>query len=290
MKSTAVLAGFASLLLVAAANAQDRVTSRSFQFFDTRLTIDVVAEAGGVLRVMRGKHSSVEVSGRAVNGVAGFSIGGREDNELRLTAVGGDHADYLVIVPEDVRVRVRLPDRKHIEIASSRPAATYTWTATPTKSSGGGSGAQPPAGDAGVQMGISGSGSAPPAAASNGMFLSYFSESVPRTFAIGDLAALTRLEVRFEGSDFRVSTSRPVAVDPGRADAIDFRAGREPLGLTLNLPVDTRDFRLMADGRLVIEARNGEIRSFCDQFVAQKLADGRRLYTYLRTEGRLICR
>ena len=289
MKSTAVLAGFASLLLVASVNAQERVTRRAFQFFDTQLTIDVVAEAGGVLRVMRGKHSSVEVSGRAVNGVAGFSIGGREDNELRLTAVGGDHADYLVIVPEDVRVRVRLPDRKHMEIASSRPAATYTWTATPTKSSGGGSGGQSP-GDAGVQMGVSGNGSAPPAAATNGMFLSYFSEAVPRTFSIGELAALTRLEVRFEGTDFRVSTSRPVAVDPGRSDAIDFRVGREPLGLTLNLPVDTRDFRLMADGRLVIEARNGEIRSFCDQFVAQKLGDGRRLYTYLRTEGRLICR
>jgi hypothetical protein len=270
MTSMSIKAGLACLLLATPLVAQERqVARRQYTFLDNSLTIDVLSEASGVLRVLRGEPGMVEVAARAPKGFPAFAMGGRDGHDLRLTAMGADRVDYLVVVPEDVRVRIRLPDRRQVEIASSRPAATYTWGANP-----------PPVSGEARTLAV------PP---SGGMYLSYYSESVPRVFSIRDVAGVQRLDVQFEGNDFRVSTSRPVTMDAGRSDAIDFRAGQPPLNLVLSLPTDAADFRLVIGGKTALEARAGDVRTFCGQFISQRTQDGRRLYTFIASGDRLIC-
>lgn len=270
MKSMSFRAGLACLLLVTPVAGQERqVARRQYTFLDNTLTIDVLSEASGVLRVLRGEPGLVEVAARAPKGFPAFAMGGREGHDLRLTAMGAERVDFLVVVPEDVRVRIRLPDRRHVEIASSsRPAATYSWGPNPPSTGEAPAVALPPPG---------------------GMYLSYYSESVPRVFSIRDVAGVQRLEVRFEGTDFRVSTSRPVTIDAGRSDAIDFRAGQPPMNLVLTLPGDAADFRLVVGGKTAVEARSGEVRTFCERFISQRTQDGRRWYTFVASGDRLIC-
>jgi hypothetical protein len=269
MKSKLVWAGLLSLLLAAPVVGQRQVARRQYTYLDQTLTIDVLSDASGVLRIMRGEPGIVEVAARAPKGFPAFALGGRQSDELRLTAMGAESVDFLVIVPEDVRIRVRLPDRRHVEVASANPAATYSWGTNPPPTS-----VDP---------------RTPAAAPADGMYLSYTSESVPRVFSIADVAGVARLEVRFEGNDFRVSTSRPVTLSAGRSDAIDFRAGQPPLNLVLNVPGNAGEFRLVIGGRTALEARSGDIRPFCEQYIAQRLEDGRRLYTFIASGGRLIC-
>jgi hypothetical protein len=269
MKSLMVWAGLLSLLLSTPVVGQRQVARRQYSYFDTNLTIDVLSEASGVLRIVRGEAGILEVAARAPKGFPAFALGGRQSDELRLTAMGAERVDFLVVVPEDTRVRVRLPDRRHLEIASSNPSATYTWGPNP-----------PPAGGDGRNV------ATPPA---DGMYLSYYSESVPRVFSIADVAGVARLDVRFEGADFRVSTSRPVTVNSGRSDAIDFRPGQPPMNIVLTVPGDTRDFRLILGGRIGLEARGGEIKPYCEQFISTRNQAGQRAFAFIASGGRLIC-
>ena len=269
MKSLSVWAGLLSLLLTTPVIGQRQVARREYVYFDTNLTIDVMSEASGVLRILRGEAGILEVAARAPKGFPAFALGGRQSDELRLTAMGADRVDFLVVVPEDVRIRVRLPDRRHLEIASSNPSATYSWGPNP-----------PPATGEARNLAV------PPA---DGMYLSYYSESVPRVFTISDVAGVARLDVRFEGSDFRVSTSRPVTVNSGRSDAIEFRPGQPPMNLVLNVPSNAGEFRLVLGGRTALEARSGDIKSYCEQFISTTNQEGRRAYTFIASGGRLIC-
>ncbi len=270
--------GVAVLTLLVAtalpAAAQHDVARRSFIFLDRNLTIEVVSENSGVLRVMRGEPGVLEVAARAPEGLPGFALGGRQNDLLQLSAMGADKADFLVIVSEDVRVTVRLPDRKLIETAG-RPAATFSWgkdDSSPTGGNGGGGNSRA-------------STLAVPAA--SGMFLSHYSRAVPVSFSVPDANNLGRLEVRFDGSDFRLSTNRAVNVKPGRSDTIELRAVDPGLNAVISLPTDTRDFRLVLGGKLALEVRTGEIRSFCDQL--QRSVDDPRVYSFA-PGGELVCR
>ena len=271
MKTTPWVALTLACVIAAPAAAQHEVARRTFNFFDNTLTIQVISEASGMLRIVRGEEGRLDVAARAPEGIPAFSLGGRDGDELRLTSVGSKDVDYVVSVPEDVRVRVLLPDRKNLEIASTRPAATYSWGATSEK----------PAQGSGPAMGAVGS---------DGLYLSHSSRAVPRVLALPDIAAVSQLNVKFEGDEFRISTSRPVSVTPGRADEIQFRTGNDPITITIMLPQNARDFRLMLAGRTAIEVVGGEIRSYCQQLVDQRMPDGRRYFTYHPAGGGLVCR
>ncbi|MGH7461296.1 MAG: hypothetical protein ACREMA_09745, partial [Longimicrobiales bacterium] len=196
-----------TLLLATAlpASAQLDVARRSFIFLDTNLTIEVVSENAGALRVLRGEAGIVEVAGRAPGGFPAFALGGREGDNLQLTSIGAADADFVVIVPEDVRVKIRLPKSAKIETAG-RPSATYRWGA---------------GGDVRKDSPPSDAGAASRGASTSGMFLSHYSRAVPVSFSVPDANNLGNLEVRFDGSDFRLSTSRAVTMNPGRSDTIE---------------------------------------------------------------------
>jgi hypothetical protein len=275
-----VRSGLAALALLAAAAlpvaAQRDISQRWYTFLERNLTIEVVSENTGTLRILRGQPGLLEVTGQSQQGFAGFALGGRQEDELRLTAVGGQSADYLVVVPEDVRIRVRLPDRKHVEVPSARPGATYSW----------GRDGAPDTPDRSPAPARENALSGPTAET---MFLSHFSRAVPRSFSVADLGNFDRLDVRFGGNDFRLSTSRAVSVDPGRNDTIELRAVQPGLSAVISLPVDTRDFRLVLGGKLALEVVSGEIRSYCDQIEMQASGIGTRTYSYV-PGGELVCR
>ena len=122
------------------------------------------------------------------------------------------------------------------------------------------------------------------------MLLSHSSRAVPRVLSIPEYAAMTQLDVKFEGSDFRISTSRPVSVQPGRADEILFRTGNDPISVVVMLPQFTRDFRLVLGDKTAIEVVGGDVHSYCQQLIDQKLPDGRRYFTYHPAGAGLVCR
>src|SRR6476661_806657 len=102
MKTSYLLALALVGVIAAPAAAQKDVARHSFTFLDNNLTIQVISEHAGVLRVMRGEFGRVEVAARAPDGVPGFSLGGREGHDLLLTSVGSEKVDYIVVVPEEV--------------------------------------------------------------------------------------------------------------------------------------------------------------------------------------------
>jgi hypothetical protein len=244
------------------------VARRTFSFQERNLTIDVIADGSGNLQIVRGEVGHIEVAARAPRGFSGFALGGRQRDELRLTAMGASQVDYLVVVPEEIRVRVRLPDRRSVEVASTRPAATYNWGREVAKSRGVDFAAMVP---------------------ENGRYLSHYSRNVPRTLSIPDHGYLEQLELTFSGSTFRLETDRPVSVKDGSSTQIEFRAGQPGSKLFVTLPSDTRDFRLVLSGKLALEVTDGLVRSYCDQVVSVHTQDGRKVYSYTPSR-RLVCR
>lgn len=133
----AVVAAFAlpalagTLTLPALADARDRggdTVRRVYTFLGSRLSIRIDAEVPGTVRLIRGETGRIEVTGRAPRGIPGFGLSDRVVDELRMTVVGGERVDYIVVVPEAVRVEVRLPDRHVAEVLGAhQDAATYRW-------------------------------------------------------------------------------------------------------------------------------------------------------------------
>lgn len=125
-----------TLFLLAAVNlpghAQEPgVTRERFAYLGSTLEIKVLTEAPGTLRLIHGQPGEIDVSARAIGGMASVGLSGGDTGSLNLTAVSGERVEYLVVVPEDVRVRILLPDRPVAEVFGARKSAeTYSWNAT----------------------------------------------------------------------------------------------------------------------------------------------------------------
>lgn len=106
-----ILASPAAAILLLAhaapAAAQRDVMRDSYRFQGSALEVEVATDVPGRLRMMRGQRSRIEVSGRAPDGFTSAALGGVGVRRLSLTSMGGEQVDFVVIVPEDVRVRVK---------------------------------------------------------------------------------------------------------------------------------------------------------------------------------------
>lgn len=122
-------------LCAAPAAAQDDdvgTARRAYPFLGDRLTVHIEADSPGVIRLIRGEDGRLEVAARAEDGFPGFGLADRGGDALVLTAIGADRAEYLVVVPANVRVTVRLPDRHVAEVfAGMDRSATYEWRRPP---------------------------------------------------------------------------------------------------------------------------------------------------------------
>jgi hypothetical protein len=271
MRKSAVLLG-AVLLAATGAEAQEHELSRrSFSFFDNILTVEVVADMPGQLQLVRGEAGRIDVAGRVPGGIPAFALGGREENQLKLTAVGGAHADFVVIVPEDAMVKVKLPDRNWRQVGMSQQSGEYRW--------GENQKASPVTASATRSL-----TSARPAA------IAYSDALPPRTLHVTRLNAVRTVSVRFEGPNFNVAGNRPMTLQKGDPANVEVRTGDEAQDLVVTVPLGTSDFKLMLAGKTAMNVVGGEIRVYCEPLTEQDLGMGRRWYTFAPEMGRMTCR
>lgn len=114
-----------------AAAQHGEVVRDAYTFLGSALDVDVATEAPGRIRFIRGGRSRVEVSGRALDGFATAALATRR---LTLTSLGADRVDFIVVVPEHVRVSVRFAGSSRTEqFGSLSRSATFTWDPTETR-------------------------------------------------------------------------------------------------------------------------------------------------------------
>lgn len=272
---TKLFVAAAAALLVGAhgAAAQEReVTRRTYTFLHDQLVINVIADAPGELQVLRGERGRVEVAARSADGFPGFGLGGNITRELRLTAVGAERVSYLVVVPENVRVTVRLPAGGEASLASRAPSGQYRWPGTHTAQ-----------------------GDGPPETAAEpllptlpgGLFLLHSSRWAPGTVDVPDLLSVRSLTVRFEGADFRVAASRPLTLAPGSGDRFELRLSGEPIDVVMYIPRGTAGFVLRSGGMRLLDSVGGRVRALCGGAVIQKPTPAQDWVTFYPASGRL---
>lgn len=262
-----------ALALAAPLAAQEwQVARERFVFVGTRLTILVDAEAPGSLRLIRGAAGSVRVTSRAKEG---FTTSGLADNDrLTLSAAGQGPVDYLVAVPENVRVDVRIPGTRGERLARGRTGA-WEWSATE----------RPEA--APVTEWLPGAGlehqwDSP-------LYTTFTRDQAPLEVSLPELAFVARITVRIEGTRFRVAASRPLSVQEGAADRLVILPAGPPMELALGLPAATTIFTLRLGGVTALILDGVDITTLCTPVTEQRLSNGRRWFTFNPLDGSLQC-
>jgi hypothetical protein len=269
MRPAVALLAFAALLLPAAASAQEQdVTRRTYTFLSHRLDVAILADAPGVLQVLRGERGRIEVAARSRDGFPGFGLGGSHTPQLRLTAVGSEAVQYLVVVPEHVSVRVRLPQGAMLSLAPRAPAGTYTWGGTSDEAAA----------------------RAPLPTTAGGLFLAHTASWAPRTVDIPDLASIRSLSVRFGSGDFRVAASRPLTVAPASRTDLQLDIAGDPLDLVIYVPGGRAPFTLRSGSLVIAESVVGVPRPLCGNVIIQSPTEHQTWLTFRPQAGRLDCR
>jgi hypothetical protein len=269
--------------LPAAADAQRDVTRRSYTFLEDRLVIEVLAEAPGELQVVRGQRGRVEVAARSRDGFAGFGLGGDYTRLLRLTAVGSDAVQYLVVVPEHVAVSVVLPRGGTAHVPDRDGLASYRWgeDATHPGATRSGDAADTPITD--VEPIV--------ATTSAGLYVVHSGRGrVPSLVDVPELASVRSMSVRVEGDDFRVAATRPLALTPGDAGHMVIRVDGEPLDLVLFVPRGSSGFELRSGSRRIADVAFGRPRSYCGNTVVQQPTPHQDWLTVFPSDGSVSCR
>jgi len=297
---TALLFMLPGAAATAAAQEWD-VNRRQYTFIDTRLTVDVQVEAEGTLRLIRGMPGRLEVAGRALNGFTGFALGDRHGSHLRLSAAGADRVEYLVVVPERVYVRIRLPDRRLAEVfGSTRDAVSYEWETVDEPASR--PAPEPyrepepvPQVEPGAPEPTPGPGTAAPPARTPaetptpGLFTTYRDDVAPASVSLPRADLIHTLSVRLEGRRFRVAASRPLGLERGDPTALEIRPAPPPLDIVIGVPVRTDDFVVEVGGTPAFAIVEGRPIVLCNPAMEQALDDGRLWFTFTPEDGRLEC-
>lgn len=286
MKSFALILFVAVAALVpdTALVAQDYEVSRqSWTFLDRRLVINVVGTAPGELQLVRGGRGRIEVAARSDFGFPGFGLGGNFTRELRLTAVGADQVQFLVVVPERVTVSIRLPDGGRASLPTRAAHGSWEWGAAAARDgvTAPGSRASSSPADDGLPLLPTLPG---------GMYLLHSGRWAPSTVNVPDLRSVRTLSVRFEGSDFRVAASRPLALTVGSDPALELRLAGEPLDIVLYVPRGNASFDLRSGDTRLAQLRSGRAEALCGNVTVQRPTAVQDWLTFHPVDGRLACR
>lgn len=248
-----------------------QVARERFAFAGSRLTIHVDAEAPGSLHVIRGSPGSVSVASRTESGFAGAGLA--ENDELTLSAVGAAAVDYMVTVPENVRVSVRLPGRMYGDaVAGHARSRSFEWGQVARS--------QPET----VTEWI------PPLEEDHGpLFTTFVRARAPSEVILPDLSNVRSLSVRTEEGLFRANTSRPLSLDEGSDDRLEIRPAGPPMDIVLTVPLGTSTFRLLAGDGTALIIEGGAITTLCSPVTQQWLSNGRRWVTFSPVDGALQC-
>lgn len=266
------LLGLLSWTPVAAQEWQ--VARERFAFAGARLTIHIDADAAGALHLIRGAPGSVAVASRTA---VGFTAAGlAESDELTLRAVGAGPVEYLVSVPEHVRVRVRLPGSTYGDaVGGHTRSRSFEWR-RPAR--------QEPTPAGSVPQWL------PPLPTDSGsLFTTFVRGRAPAEVSLPDLSNVRSVSVRIEEGLFRANTSRPLSVTQGSEDRLEIRPAGPPMDIVLTVPSGTSSFRLVTGGGTALIVEGGSVTTLCSPFTEQWLSDGRRWVTFNPVNGTLQC-
>ena len=265
----AVTLALAIAALVSPATAQEWQAAReTFAFAGSQLEIQVEANAPGTLHVIRGNPGSVRVAGRAVSGFTAAGLGGER---LILTSAGDGPVDYLVSVPVDVWVDVRIPGPGRGESMAGR-----VWSRT-VRWDGAMQAAEP------VREWRS------PLDERDARYTTYTRPRAPAVVALPELDHVRSVDIRIEGDRFRVVTSRPLAVAEGSPERIEIRPADPPMHVIVTLPATTAAFRLDMGGQTALVIDGQQVTTRCAPVTRQWLSNGRSWLTFSPVGGALEC-
>lgn len=259
--------------LVGPLDAQQwQVAREQFAFGGRQLTVHVEADAEGTLQVIRGPHGIVRVSGRSADGMTAAGLTGRRD--LTLTAAGAGPVDYVITVPERVRVSVHLPDRHEIEaMGGHHRTRTFNWGPRPEPVAHQTAWVPPPE----------------TVLHNAAAYTVFTADLAPRTVALPDLTNVRTITVQVEGTRFRVGASRPLALYPGDTEHLEIRPAGPPMEIILVIPAGTHDFRLDAGDDRALTVRGTDISVHCSPSTRQWLSAGRGWVTFTPIDHALDC-
>lgn len=252
----------AALLLGAAmpAAAQQDVMRDVYRFQGSALDVAVATETGGRIRLIRGQRSRVEVAGRAPDGFTSAALGGEGVRRLTLTALASGPVDFVVSVPEDVRVRVVWEGSNRSELFGPlAQSATFSWDPFVDRPS------------------IETLGAAASARSRTAAMT-----TAPRIIDIRSAHRLDRLSVHVGEDVFSFSPSQ--GIDERRSgDALLFDA-QQGADVAIGVPAG-QSVTLRLDGidAIVIEGR--DVRVLCESVLSQTLPDGRQWLTLTPVPG-----
>lgn len=254
------------------------VHRRSFPFLENRLTVEVAGEVPGTLRLARAGLGRLEVAARASAGIASFGLAGPASDRLVLSAVGAEQVEYLVLVPEAVRVRVLLPGRRVAEPFRPRGGSVeFRW----------GEARRPPA--AAATMPAAADASAPKGGVgAAGGLKAYEAPSAPRVVRVAESAGARSVRVSLGSGPFRLSADHPLVLDTSSPDTLVVVRPRAA-AITLLVPADAAGFRLHLDAQEVLRIEGDEFRSGCRPRIEQRSGDGASV-TFAPLDTPLDCR
>lgn len=258
----------AAFLLAAPAAAQERDVARQsfYNFFDSNLDVDVTADAAGRLRLIRGQRGRIDVAAHAPDGVASFGFDPSGPQRLSLTALGAGDVDFVVVVPEEVRVRVALPNHRSTELfGSMQRSATYRWDNT---------------GDA-RSIETVGPATAPPSASAL-----LYRGATPDTVLILGSRSLGAVTVRIEGDEFRITGERgaPGFAVSASGSTVRLEAPRSAADAVVTVP-EGSDLLVRIDGRDALSVWGGVGQALCEPVTEQRLGGGRAWFTFTPAAG-----
>lgn len=247
------------------ASAQPDVIRQRMTYLGSYLTIDVQADVPGQLRLTRGEFGRIDVAARASGGFPAIGLAQSAGDRLSLTALGGESAEYLVVVPPDVYVRVLLPDRPVAEtFGSLRRSATYAWDVEPVP--------EDPA------LAATGGGPDVPAVPVALPFR-YQAGTAPSRVIIAGAAPVAVLTVRWEGSQFQVAADEPLSVLES-PPTLELRPDAGVSQLVITIPWLVEDFVLESARGTLLRITDGSVSYVCAPVTQQTLSGERRWFTF----------
>lgn len=269
-----LITAVSALLLASPLAGQEwQVAREQFTFVGTRLMIQVEADAPGTLRLIRGQPGTVRVASRAQEG---FTTSGlAEDDRLTLTAAGDGPVDYLVAVPENVWVDVRLPGWVAGRSVARGRAATWDWNVTARPTQDPITAWVPGLDTEGKWM--------------DALYTTFSRDLAPAEVSVPDLSTVARISVRVEGGRFKVSTGRPLSVQEGSRQELVIRPAAPPMDVVLYVPAGTSPFTLRLGGATALTIDGTTVTTLCEPVIDQRLSNGRRWFTFNPLDGALRC-
>jgi hypothetical protein len=281
-----LFAAFAAGLLVLPTGLAGQEHRRSWVFLDNRLDVAVLTAAPGTLHVVRGERGRIEVASRSTgDGFAAFGLGGGHTRQLSLTGAGTDMLHYLVVVPERVAVRVRLPDGQTVSMTPRQQHASHSWGESDSATA---AARLEPTAAAPLHPTAAAAAPLQPTTA-GGLFVAHRQTWAPRVVDVPDLASVRSIAVRFEGGEFRVAASRPLVVEAGSRSHMELNVAGEPIDLVLYVPRGRATFTLRSGDVRIAESVGDRPRAICSNVVIHRPTADQSWFTFYPQAGRLDC-